>query len=57
VSAGQTEAWLRGEELEVTTGGSTSEGVVILFDPDNRCLGRGRRQAGKIKNLLPRRLI
>ncbi|MHB8192013.1 MAG: NOL1/NOP2/sun family putative RNA methylase [Bellilinea sp.] len=46
--------WLRGEDLELA---SPNSGVVILFDPDGRCLGRGRSSGGKIKNLLPRRLI
>jgi len=46
-------AWLRGEDLDIPASG----GVVILYDAAGRCLGRGRAQNGKIKNLLPRRLI
>jgi len=46
-------AWLRGEDLEMSAAG----GVVILYDAVGRCLGRGRAHGGKIKNLLPRRLV
>lgn len=46
--------WLRGEDLELAT---NNIGVVILFDSDGRCLGRGRALGGKIKNLLPGRLV
>lgn len=46
--------WLRGEDLELA---NKSSGVVILFDPDGRCLGRGRALGGKIKNMLPGRLV
>lgn len=50
---GLTPAWLRGEDLDF----SAPVGVVLLFDEAGRCLGRGRAQGGKIKNLLPRRLV
>ncbi|MFA5836269.1 MAG: NOL1/NOP2/sun family putative RNA methylase [Bellilinea sp.] len=49
--------WLRGEDLDFAPGGELHSGMVVLYDPDERCLGRGRLQAGKIKNLLPRRLV
>jgi NOL1/NOP2/fmu family ribosome biogenesis protein len=49
--------WLRGEDLEFTPAETSHNGVVVLFDPDKRVLGRGRVQADRIKNLLPRRLI
>ncbi len=54
VPAEMVPLWLRGEDLALP---GPLDGVVILFDPDGRCLGRGRAQGGKIKNLLPRRLI
>ncbi len=50
-------SWLRGEDLNFTPLDGRQNGVVVLFDADERGLGRGRLQAGKIKNLLPRRLI
>lgn len=46
--------WLRGQDLAMP---GPLDGAAVLFDPDGRCLGRGRVQGGKIKNLLPRRLI
>lgn len=46
--------WLRGEDLVHST---TDSGVVIIFDTTGRCLGRGQAQGGKVKNLLPRRLV
>lgn len=49
--------WLRGEDLAFAPPDGRQNGVVVLFDADERCLGRGRLQAGKIKNLLPRRLV
>ena len=49
--------WLRGEDLDFAPPGELQSGMVVLFDSDERCLGRGRLQAGKIKNLLPRRLV
>ena len=49
--------WLRGEDLEFTPAETSHNGVVVLFDPDKRVLGRGRVQPDRIKNLLPRRLI
>ena len=49
--------WLRGEDLDFAPPDGRQNGGVVLFDSDERCLGRGRLQAGKIKNLLPRRLV
>ena len=49
--------WLRGEDLDFALPDGRQNGVVVLFDADERCLGRGRLQGGKIKNLLPRRLV
>jgi len=49
--------WLRGEDLAFSPSDFGQHGVVVMFDPDNRLLGRGRVQADRIKNLLPRRLI
>ena len=49
--------WLRGEDLNFAPPAQAQSGVAVLFDQDERFLGRGRLQAGKIKNLLPRRLV
>jgi len=49
--------WLRGEDLPFSPSDSGQHGVVVLFDPDGRVLGRGRVQPDRIKNLLPRRLV
>lgn len=49
--------WLRGEDLILSLPDAGQHGLVVLFDPDNRLLGRGRVQTDRIKNLLPRRLV
>ena len=54
----QVPAWLSGGDLE---GGfsrpQTSSGVAIVRDLDGRTLGRGHLQAGRLRNLLPKRLF
>jgi len=57
IPAEMVSLWLRGEDLVYAPPDSQQNGVVVLIDPDNRILGRGRMQADRIKNLLPRRLI
>lgn len=57
IPAEMVSPWLRGEDLLYAPPDSLHNGVVVLTDPDNRILGRGRMQADRIKNLLPRRLI
>jgi hypothetical protein len=32
-------------------------GVAAVFDEDGRLLGRGKVQAGRLKNLLPKRFL
>ena len=54
IAEDQVAMWLRGEDLPAE---GLHEGVMILFDPDGRCLGRGRVRAGTVKNLLPRRFF
>ena len=53
-----TPAWLRGDDLPgVNPRGLPLGTVVAVFDEDDRLLGRGKLQAGRLKNLLPRRLF
>jgi 16S rRNA (cytosine1407-C5)-methyltransferase len=53
----QVAAWLRGEDAGFSTASLKPDSTVIVFDPDERCLGRARVQPGRLKNLLPRRLV
>lgn len=51
-------AWLRGEDaLLGKVENVPPNGVVTVFDPDRRFLGRGKIQSGLLKNLLPHRLL
>jgi len=52
----QAAAWLRGEDLHGASGLPIGQ-IVVLFDEAGRLLGRGRALSGRLKNLLPRRLI
>lgn len=47
--------WLRGEDVPVEPGERGE--VLAVRDADGRALGLGRAQAGRVKNLLPRRLV
>jgi 16S rRNA (cytosine1407-C5)-methyltransferase len=49
-----TAAWLRGEDVPLADG---SGKTVVVLDQDARNLGRGKMQAQRLKNLLPRRLV
>jgi 16S rRNA (cytosine1407-C5)-methyltransferase len=50
----QAQAWLRGEDLPLST--SHPDGATLVIrDEFNRNLGRGRVQAGNLKNLYPKR--
>lgn len=54
----QAASWLRGEDVPGgPASGLPAGSVVVVFDGQRRLLGRGKILAGKIKNLLPRRII
>ncbi len=53
----EVNAWLRGEDIQHLLADCQPGEVVILFDAGGRLLGRGKVQAQRIKNLLPRRLV
>jgi 16S rRNA (cytosine1407-C5)-methyltransferase len=58
ISDDRVAAWIRGEDLQGAPGERVRTGqTVIVVDADGRVLGRGRVQAQRIKNLLPRRLV
>ncbi len=51
-------AWLRGEDLHgLPSNGFPAGRMVIVVDRQDRLLGRGKLQAQRLKNLLPRRLV
>jgi len=51
-------AWLRGEDIHgLPSGGFPAGSMVIVVDRQDRLLGRGKMQAQRLKNLLPRRLV
>jgi 16S rRNA (cytosine1407-C5)-methyltransferase len=54
--AEQLPAWLRGEDVPLA-GGEERGKTVLVKDEDDRILGRGKVQAQRLKNLLPRRLV
>lgn len=54
LNAEESVQWLRGKDLEKQVNLS---GLVLLVDEEGRFLGRGKISRGKVKNLLPRRLI
>lgn len=54
LDAGQTQAWLRGEDASVQPSGAS---VLAVIDEQGRYIGRGKYSDGKLKNLLPRRLV
>jgi 16S rRNA (cytosine1407-C5)-methyltransferase len=50
--------WLRGEDIHgLPLGGFPAGRMVIVVDRQDRLLGRGKMQAQRLKNLLPRRLV
>ena len=51
-------AWLRGEDIHgLPSGGFPMGRMVLVVDRQDRLLGRGKLQAQRLKNLLPRRLV
>jgi 16S rRNA (cytosine1407-C5)-methyltransferase len=50
-------AWLRGEDIRQVNTGAQVGTVVVVGDAQKRLLGRGKIQAQRVKNLLPRRLV
>ncbi len=56
IDEAQTQAWLRGENL-LTATSSSEDHIIIMRTPLGQNLGRGKRGSGRIKNLLPRRLL
>jgi len=58
LTAEQVHHWVLGEDIYVATLNQFPRGsVVMVTDPWKRNLGRGKVLAGKLKNLLPRRLF
>ena len=58
LTADQTAGWLRGEDVQGAPGQGCRTGqTVLVVDEDERILGRGKVQALRLKNLLPRRLV
>jgi 16S rRNA (cytosine1407-C5)-methyltransferase len=56
--AEQVPAWLRGEDIPGRPSGDLPvTSVAAVKDSTGRLLGRGKIQSGRLKNLLPRRLI
>jgi 16S rRNA (cytosine1407-C5)-methyltransferase len=54
----QTPAWLRGEDLQGRFLPDVRKGkTVIVIDEKGRLLGRGKLLNGRLKNLLPKRLV
>jgi 16S rRNA (cytosine1407-C5)-methyltransferase len=58
IPSGQVPAWLRGEDIQSIWPGEVLKGqVFVVTDEESRLLGRGKLLAGKLKNLLPRRMV
>jgi 16S rRNA (cytosine1407-C5)-methyltransferase len=56
--AGQVAAWLRGEDIQGRPDSSLPSGcIAIVQDEEGRLLGRGKILSGRLKNLLPRRVL
>lgn len=51
-----TAAWLRGEDVPDTSAAGAPS-IVVVWDQEERFLGRGKVGAQRLKNLLPRRLV
>jgi NOL1/NOP2/fmu family ribosome biogenesis protein len=52
----QKQAWLRGENL-LSRSPVGDDQIVLLRSPQGQNLGRGKWTSGRIKNLLPRRVL
>lgn len=51
-------AWMRGEDIQGKPGTALPIGsIAIIQDEEGRLLGRGKILAGRLKNLLPRRIL
>ncbi len=56
--ADQLPAWLRGEDIQGRPDAAAPVGsIVAVFDETGQLLGRGKVLSGRLKNLLPRRVI
>ena len=54
----QAVTWLRGSDVHIPVPGDLRQGsVVCLLNDDEQFMGRGKLLAGRVKNLLPRRLV
>ncbi len=53
----QTSAWLKGQDVNCPQLPPDAPPVWLVFDEHDRFIGRGRASAGRLKNLLPRRLV
>jgi 16S rRNA (cytosine1407-C5)-methyltransferase len=54
----QAASWLRGSDVHLPVPGELRQGsVVCLVNDDGQFMGRGKLLAGRVKNLLPRRLV
>jgi 16S rRNA (cytosine1407-C5)-methyltransferase len=56
IDESQTQAWLRGENL-ITASSAVVERIVLLRTTQGQNLGRGKWSCGRIKNLLPHRVL
>lgn len=56
INESQTQAWLRGENL-VMASAAGDENIVLLRTAQGQNLGRGKWNNGRIKNLLPHRVL
>ncbi len=58
LNADQAAAWLRGQDCMQIPAGSFERGqIVMVFDEQERCYGRGKVLADRLKNIFPRRLV
>jgi 16S rRNA (cytosine1407-C5)-methyltransferase len=58
IPANQLGAWLRGSDVQLPLPGGLQPGrVICLNNEDGQFVGRGKILAGRVKNLLPRRLV
>ena len=54
----QAVSWLKGSDAHIPVPGELHQGsVVCLVNNDGQFMGRGKLLAGRVKNLLPRRLV
>lgn len=58
LNADQAAAWLRGQDCMQIPAGDFERGqIVMVFDEQERCYGRGKVLADRLKNIFPRRLV